>query len=110
MRTIVFKSNEEQDIKLLIALANRLGILYQEIEQENSEKEEFIDSDTSLLYEGLELDDSPIIMSYDEYEKTDKSIEFSEQNTDRELAKNSFGALENDNEQTVEELLNMLSP
>ncbi len=59
MRTIVFKSNEEQDIKLLIALANRLGILYQEIEQENSEKEEFIDSDTSLLYEDLELDNSP---------------------------------------------------
>jgi hypothetical protein len=33
MRTIVFKSNEEQNIKLLIALTNRLSILYQEIEQ-----------------------------------------------------------------------------
>ncbi|WP_338762215.1 hypothetical protein WAF17_17155 [Bernardetia sp. ABR2-2B] len=106
MRTIVFKSNEEQDIKLLIALANRLGILYQEIEQESSEKEEFVNSDTSLLYQDLELEVSPIIMSYDEYEKADKSIEISEQNIDRELAKTSFGALEDDNEQTLEELLN----
>jgi hypothetical protein len=109
MRTIVFKSNEEQDIKLLIALANRLGILYQEIEQENSKIEEYIDSDTSLLYEDLDLDDSPIIMSYDEYEKTDIQLEISEQKIDRELAKTSFGALENDNQQTLEELLNMLT-
>lgn len=109
MRTIVFKSNEEQDIKLLIALANRLGILYQEIKQENSEKEEFIHSDTSLLYEDLELDSSPIIMSYEEYEKTNQNIEISEQKTDRELAKTSFGALEDDDEQTLEELLNMLT-
>jgi len=110
MRTIVFKSNQEQDIKLLIALANRLGILYQEIEQENSKEYEFINSDTSLLYEDLDLDNSPIIMSYEEYEKIDTRIDISEQKTDRELAKTSFGALENDNEQTLEELLNMLTP
>jgi PHD/YefM family antitoxin component YafN of YafNO toxin-antitoxin module len=110
MRTIVFKSNEEQDIKLLIALANRLGILYQEIEQKNSEIEEFIDSDTSLLYEDLDLNSSPIIMSYEDYEKIDIQLEISEQKTDRELAKTSFGALEDDNEQTLEELLNMLTP
>jgi hypothetical protein len=109
MRTIVFKSNQEQDIKLLIALANRLGILYQEIEQKNSEKEEYIDSDTSLLYEELDLEDSPIIMGYEEYEKIDTHIDISEQKTDRELAKTSFGALADDNEQTLEELLNMLT-
>ena len=96
MRTIVFKASEEQDIKLLISLANRLGILYQEIEQ-NSYEEEFVNSDTSLLYEGLELDNSPVIVScdkYDEYEKSGKDIEVSEQKTDRELARTSFGALE----------------
>ncbi len=91
----------------MIALANRLGVLYQEIEQENYEKEEFINFDTSLLYDGLELEDSSIIMSYDEYEKEDENIEISKQNIDRELAKTSFGALEDDNEQTLEELLNM---
>lgn len=83
--------------------------MYQEIEQENLEKQDFNDSDTSLLYEDLDLDNSPVIMSYEEYEKTYTQLEISEQKTDRELAKTSFGALENDTEQTLEEILNMLT-
>ncbi len=105
MRTIILQSSNGQDINLLLSMASRLGILYKEIDQiEKVNKYEDVE-DTSFLYEGLELEETVSTLSYEELEK---EILPSPYTANLETAIPYFGSLEDDKQETIEELLEML--
>ena len=109
MRTIILQSSNQQDINLLLSMASRLGILYKEIEAvEEKEKIDTIEDleDISFLYEGLGLEETVSAISYDELEKETLPSPYTANLAE---AIPYFGSLDNDENETIEELLEMLS-
>ncbi|WP_338815060.1 hypothetical protein V9L05_08025 [Bernardetia sp. Wsw4-3y2] len=108
MRTIILQSANGQDINLLLSMASRLGILYREIEEkqeiENIENSEDLEN-TNLLFEGLGLEETVSTISYDELEKETLPSPYV---ANLETAIPYFGSLEDDKNETIEELLEML--
>ncbi len=106
MRTIILQSSNGQDINLLLSMASRLGILYKEIDEKHElEKYEDVE-DTSFLYEGLGLEETVSTISYEELEKETLPSPYV---ANLETAIPYFGSLEDDENETIEELLEMLS-
>ena len=108
MRTIILQSSNQQDINLLLSMASRLGILYKEIEAvEEKEKTDTLDvEDINFLYEGLGLEETVSAISYDELEKETLPSPYTANLAE---AIPYFGSLDNDENETIEELLEMLS-
>ena len=101
MRTIILQSINHQDLDLILSLANRLGISYQE-------KRDDIDhqlNDTSFLYQNLGLKTQTEVSTLEDL--TQKELKPLNK-SNFSLAKSSFGAWENDDE-TLDELLDLLN-
>lgn len=124
MKTVVLQSDNEFDLNLLLSFAQRLGIFFleskaqiplEELTEDNIGevfKETFKPQtpDTSALYEGLNLSKEIKFYKYDEIPKTynDSNSQYYKPNFSK--AQSSFGALEEDEDESLEDLLNMLTP
>lgn len=105
MRTIILQSSNIQDLNLLLSMANRLGILYKEIEEEKKLESYEDEEDNSFLLEGLGLEKTISSISYDDLEKETLPSPYK---PNLEAAIPYFGSLEDDKDETIEELLEML--
>ncbi|MDX2303310.1 MAG: hypothetical protein NW226_10940 [Microscillaceae bacterium] len=122
MKTIILQSNNEPDLTLLLQLAERLGIRFFEAKKdivleeiadaETLDREEFLSAvpDSSALYEGLNLPAEPKFYKLEEMPTTYEKLKSRYYIPDFSLAKSAFGAWENDEDETLEDLLNMLTP
>ena len=120
MKTLLLQSDNPLDLRLVLDLAKRLGMHYAEIdkdlaletfpinEPENNPLENDI-LDTSALYEGLHLAEEIKVISIEDLEKTSDLILTKSYIPDFENAKQVFGAWEDDESETLEDLLNMLT-
>ncbi len=119
MRTFILQSSNEQDLELLLIMASRLGVVCKEIEKSsqvnslneiddtNNEIENFINKneESTFLLEGLGLEKTVIPILYDDLEKETLP---SPHSPNLEKAISYFGSLEDDENETLEELLNLL--
>jgi hypothetical protein len=124
MKTIVLQSDSEYDLNLLLGFAQRLGIHFfemkatvslGEIAQINNPEglSEAIESDipdTSTLYEGLNLSKEVKFYRYDELPKEYDQNQLKPYTPNYSIAQLAFGALEDDEDESLEDLLNMLTP
>jgi hypothetical protein len=125
MKTLLLQSDNPLDLRLVLDLAKRLGMRYTEIDQapnlENTsinesqvEDEQTNDDlledvlDTSALYEGLHLAEEIKLISMTDLEKATDLLLTKNYIPDFESAKQAFGAWEDDESETLEDLLNML--
>ncbi len=123
MKTIIFQTDAQSDLDLLIAFAQRLGIQCFEADPEldiaaatpitthHHTAAEMPDS--SALYEGLGLDEEVQVCDYDTFTKENKYPEIVHNFNAVALANTLSevgGAWEDDDEETLEDLLNMLTP
>lgn len=124
MKTIILQSNNEPDLTLLLQLAERLGIRFFEAKKdivleeiadaETLDREEFLSAvpDSSALYEGLNLPAEPKFYKLEEmpatYEKSSPK-NYSQKGLSDALDEVG-GAWEDDEDETLEDLLNMLTP
>lgn len=127
MKTLLLQSDNPLDFRLILDLAKRLGMHYTEIDQDlslekftptqiSTEDKQSLDAleediDTRALYEGLNLNDNPTQINYASLkEKPDSNIFESYTPTSLFDALNEVGgAWEDDQSETLEELLNMLT-
>lgn len=115
MRTFILEASDEKDLELLLIMASRLNIAYKEIEtssQVNSineiydeEYNEIETQENNFLLEGLGLEKTTIPITYEELESKTLPSPYL---PNLEKAIPFFGLLEDDESETLEELLNML--
>lgn len=119
MRTFILQSSNEQDLELLLIMASRLGVVCKEIEKSsqvnflneidniNNETENFEneDEESNFLLDGLGLEKTVIPILYDDLEK---ETLHSPHSPNLEKAISYFGSLEDDENETLEELLKLL--
>ena len=123
MKTIILQSEDTLDLRLILDLVKRLGIQYVETDEE-LDVEDLVSSepnasllddeqslDTSALYEGLGLDNEIKVTTIDTLQdiSNDDLLE-TKYTPDPESAKKVYGAWEDDDSETLEDLLNMLTP
>ncbi len=137
MKTIILKSEDTLDLRLILDLVKRLGIEYIETEQEldledlttsetdaslyeNEESEE--DSpftygengiqDTSILYEGLGLKEGIGIVKYEDLNEKPNLTSLDDYSSKGlfDVLEELGGVWEDDENETLEDLLNMLTP
>jgi hypothetical protein len=104
MKTIILQSNNETDINLLIELASRLGVQWTDYPEKNDAEFEF----TDVLYEGLGMKEEISMRSLEDFENL--PLYDDEYVPNVVQAQQYFGAWANDDNETLEELLNMLTP
>lgn len=123
MKTLLLQSDNPLDLRLVLDLAKRLGMRYTETEQDLGieiftptehvleQEDDLLDEgiDTSALYEGLNLSTEIKIITLNDLEKNNDLLLSSKYTPDFESAKEVFGAWEEDENETLEELLNMLT-
>lgn len=114
MKTLILQSENESDISLLMDLARRLGVQF----FESQETETIVPTEntsvelpnSSILLEGLGLEKEVKAVSWEEFQN-DKSLPYDENYIpDIQNAQKYFGAWQDDDSETLEELLNMLTP
>jgi hypothetical protein len=137
MKTIILKSEDTLDLRLILDLVKRLGIEYIETEQEldledlttsetdaslyeNEESEE--DSpftygengiqDTSILYESLGLKEGIGIVKYEDLNEKPNLTSLDDYSSKGlfDVLEELGGVWEDDENETLEDLLNMLTP
>ncbi len=114
-KTLTIQSNNEADLALIRQLAERLGLRYQETEVEKAElpssEEEAEEENEPIasLLDGLNLPKHSKPMRYEDIpEKVDFQTKLYE--PDYHEAKRFFGSWEDDDDESLEDLLNMLTP
>ncbi len=107
MKTIILQSDNNTDLDLLIALAHRLGV-YCSVASPIPLTAEEEEDDLDILLEGLGLEDELVGISLDDFE--DLPLYNTAYIPDFTNAQKYFGAWEDDEDETLEELLNMLTP
>jgi hypothetical protein len=137
MKTIILQSNNEADLKIIADLLNRLNIyfvqtskpiaisdwavsdeeqayldmLYADDEPDSDEQSEEEATDNTALYEGLGLEKEIKFTSLEALKnRPDSALLASKYEPNFPRAKDFFGAWEEDEDETLEELLNMLTP
>ena len=105
MRTIILQSSNIQDLNLLLSMASRLDILYNEVEEDKKLESYEDEEDTNLLFEGLGLEKTIVSVSYNDLEKETLPSPYK---PSLENAIPYFGSLEEDKAETIEELLETL--
>jgi len=107
MKTIILQSENEKDINKLMSLANRLGV-FVSLPPTPKDLEDEPAGNTDTLYEGLGLDGELKTISLEEFEN--QPLYNEKYVPDTENAQMYFGAWADDENETLEELLNMLTP
>ncbi|WP_154657234.1 hypothetical protein [Hugenholtzia roseola] len=117
MKAIILQSENEADLSLLVALANRLGVSCQVFvpeEQAQSAPSPHLEADTynsDALFEGLGLDEEITPITFEEFCREPLSLDTTPNATNiSEVLKQVGGAWEDDDEETLEQLLNQLTP
>ncbi len=121
MKTILLQTEALDNLELLIAFAQRLGIQCFEandsldlsaatpLTHEPSTQAEA--SDSSLLYAGLGLDEEVVVYDLQALQMSEEDDLYNTSyDDDFDNAKKYFGAWKDDEEETLEDLLNMLTP
>ncbi len=108
MKTIILQSDNNTDLDLLIALAHRLGVSCSVASPIPLTAKEEVD-DLDILLEGLGLEDELTFTSYEEFSEELFINTPANAHILYEALQEVGGAWEDDEDETLEELLNMLT-
>jgi hypothetical protein len=120
MKTIILQTDAQSDLDLLIAFAQRLGIQCFEADSDldiaastpiTTHHTATEVPDSSALYEGLGLDEEVEVYDLLDLQVSGEDDLYSTSyEDDFENAKKYFGVWKDDQEETLEDLLDMLTP